>query len=224
VAAELVAPGRDAPASVCPLSGAKTPSRAHRVRYANLEDWDFEVSDAFTVPLCAFHNTEIHKTGNERQWSSERKIDPLARSEGSMEDGSALLHKRDSNRTIADRSRMKRLDYAPPVLAADAADAAIRREPSMSFRELAVSINRIAIAGLPQLPFLRVVADVHVTQAEALISGYSVRVGNHKSGQMRQNRHSWPVLQGPKLPHQVGRPCLFQTPRRTHPPSSRPQM
>jgi hypothetical protein len=116
VAAELVAPGRDAPASVCPLSGAKTPSRAHRVRYANLEDWDFEVSDAFTVPLCAFHNTEIHKTGNERQWSSERKIDPLARSEGSMEDGSALLHKRDSNRTIADRSRMKRLDYAPQFL------------------------------------------------------------------------------------------------------------
>jgi hypothetical protein len=36
------------------------------------------VSDEFTVPLCAIHHAENHRTGKERRWWEERKIDPLA--------------------------------------------------------------------------------------------------------------------------------------------------
>ena len=36
-----------------------------------------EVSDEFTVPLCAVHHHHIHTTGQERDRWRERNIDPL---------------------------------------------------------------------------------------------------------------------------------------------------
>jgi hypothetical protein len=61
----------------CVICG-RTPSQAHHIRYAQSKGLALKVSDEFTVPLCAIHHTENHRTGNERQWWSERKIDPLA--------------------------------------------------------------------------------------------------------------------------------------------------
>jgi hypothetical protein len=56
---------------------SRTPSQAHHVRYAQPRGLALKVSDEFTVPLCAIHHTEIHATGDERQWWLEHKIDPL---------------------------------------------------------------------------------------------------------------------------------------------------
>jgi hypothetical protein len=46
------------------------------VRYAQ-RGLALKVSDEFTVPLCATHHSENHRTGDERRWWEEKKIDPL---------------------------------------------------------------------------------------------------------------------------------------------------
>ena len=35
------------------------------------------MSDEFTVPLCAIHHNEVHKTGREQQWWIDRNVEPL---------------------------------------------------------------------------------------------------------------------------------------------------
>jgi hypothetical protein len=60
----------------CLICG-RAPSQAHHIRYAQAKGLALKVRDEFTVPLCAIHHTEIHATGDERQWWLERKIDPL---------------------------------------------------------------------------------------------------------------------------------------------------
>ena len=60
----------------CLICG-RSPSQAHHIRYAQSRGLALKVSDEFTVPLCAIHHTEIHATGDERQWWQEHKIDPL---------------------------------------------------------------------------------------------------------------------------------------------------
>jgi tRNA A37 threonylcarbamoyltransferase TsaD len=36
-----------------------------------------QVSNEFTVPLCAIHHTEAHTTGDEWLWWEQHEIDPL---------------------------------------------------------------------------------------------------------------------------------------------------
>jgi DNA recombination protein Rad52 len=61
----------------CLICGRR-PSQAHHIRYAQPRGLALKVSDEFTVPLCAIHHAENHRTGKERRWWDERKIDPLA--------------------------------------------------------------------------------------------------------------------------------------------------
>jgi hypothetical protein len=47
------------------------------VRYAQVRGLGLKVSDEFTVPLCAIHHQQLHKTTKEREWWHEWKLDPL---------------------------------------------------------------------------------------------------------------------------------------------------
>ena len=60
----------------CLICG-RTPSHAHHIRYAQSRGISLKVSDEFSVPLCAIHHHQIHKTGKEQEWWHERNIDPL---------------------------------------------------------------------------------------------------------------------------------------------------
>ena len=60
----------------CAICG-RTPSHAHHIRYAQSRGLGLKVSDEFTVPLCAIHHHDLHRTTKEREWWQERKIDPL---------------------------------------------------------------------------------------------------------------------------------------------------
>ena len=61
----------------CVICG-RSPAHAHHVRYAQPRGLALKVSDEFTVPLCAIHHDEIHRTTREREWWQERNVDPLA--------------------------------------------------------------------------------------------------------------------------------------------------
>jgi hypothetical protein len=40
-----------------------------------------EVSDEWTVPLCATHHRSLHNVGDDEKWWKERQIDPIAPAE-----------------------------------------------------------------------------------------------------------------------------------------------
>lgn len=61
----------------CVVCG-RAPSHAHHLRHAQPRGLALKVSDEFTVPLCAVHHDEIHRTTKEEAWWRERDIDPLA--------------------------------------------------------------------------------------------------------------------------------------------------
>ena len=60
----------------CVICG-RTPSHAHHIRHAQPRGLALKVSDEFTIPLCATHHDEIHRTTKERAWWEERHVDPL---------------------------------------------------------------------------------------------------------------------------------------------------
>jgi Rad52/22 family double-strand break repair protein len=60
----------------CVVCG-RTPSHAHHLRHAQPRGLGLKVSDEFTVPLCAIHHDDIHRTSREREWWRSRDIDPL---------------------------------------------------------------------------------------------------------------------------------------------------
>jgi len=60
----------------CLVCGRK-PSQAHHVRYAQARGMALKVSDEFTVPLCSIDHDALHRSGDERAWWEERRIDPL---------------------------------------------------------------------------------------------------------------------------------------------------
>ena len=60
----------------CVICG-RSPSHAHHVRHAQTRGLGLKVSDEFTVPLCAIHHNEVHKTGREQQWWIDRNVEPL---------------------------------------------------------------------------------------------------------------------------------------------------
>ena len=63
----------------CLICG-RQPSHAHHVKFAQPRGLSIEVCDEFTVPLCAIHHDELHRSGLEKAWWEKRGLDPLAAS------------------------------------------------------------------------------------------------------------------------------------------------
>jgi hypothetical protein len=61
------------PCLVC----GRTPSDPHHLRFAQPRALGRKVRDEFTVPLCLTHHREIHRTGDEAAWWSDRRLEPL---------------------------------------------------------------------------------------------------------------------------------------------------
>jgi DNA recombination protein Rad52 len=61
----------------CLICG-RTPSHAHHLTFAQRRGLSMKVSDQFTVPLCAFHHDELHRSGAERDWWTQHSVEPLA--------------------------------------------------------------------------------------------------------------------------------------------------
>lgn len=57
-------------------SAAATGAQAHHLTHLKPRAIGRKVSDEFTVPLCSTHHRELHGSGNEKAWWSERGIDP----------------------------------------------------------------------------------------------------------------------------------------------------
>lgn len=51
-------------------------AQAHHLTHLKPRAIGRKVSDEFTVPLCSTHHRELHGSGNEKAWWSERGIDP----------------------------------------------------------------------------------------------------------------------------------------------------
>lgn len=62
------------PCLVC----GRRPAHAHHIRFAQSRAMSLKVSGEFTVPLCAGHHDDLHKTGDERAWWARHGvIEPL---------------------------------------------------------------------------------------------------------------------------------------------------
>ena len=61
----------------CLICG-RSPAHAHHIRFAQTKGIGLKVSDEFTVPLCATHHSENHRTGSETKWWEAYKIEPLS--------------------------------------------------------------------------------------------------------------------------------------------------
>ena len=61
----------------CTICG-RSPSHAHHLRFAQPRALGRKVSDEWTVPLCLTHHRAVHSVGNEKQWWTEKRIDPVA--------------------------------------------------------------------------------------------------------------------------------------------------
>ena len=62
------------PCLVC----GRRPTQAHHLKFAQPTAMAMKVSDEFTLPLCATHHDQLHKTGDERAWWARNGIiEPL---------------------------------------------------------------------------------------------------------------------------------------------------
>ena len=64
--------------SICASCCGRSPAHAHHIRFAQANGIGLKVSDEFTVPLCATHHSENHRTGSETKWWEAYKIEPLS--------------------------------------------------------------------------------------------------------------------------------------------------
>jgi hypothetical protein len=60
----------------CLICG-RQPTQAHHLRFAQPRALGRKVSDEFAVPLCAFHHSEVHRSGRELNWWRARGVDPV---------------------------------------------------------------------------------------------------------------------------------------------------
>ncbi|MEZ5844037.1 MAG: DUF968 domain-containing protein [Hyphomicrobiaceae bacterium] len=61
----------------CLICGRR-PAHAHHLKFAQPAAMAMKVSDEFTVPLCAIHHDEVHRSGDERAWWARNGvIEPL---------------------------------------------------------------------------------------------------------------------------------------------------
>jgi len=56
----------------------EVPCHAHHVTFAQPRGLSVKVSDEYTVPLCALHHNEVHRTRPEETWWRRYGIDPLS--------------------------------------------------------------------------------------------------------------------------------------------------
>ena len=61
----------------CMVCG-RTPSDAHHLRFTQKRALGRKVSDEFTVPLCRGHHRELHRHGDETDWWTRLRLDPIA--------------------------------------------------------------------------------------------------------------------------------------------------
>ncbi len=61
----------------CIICG-RTPGQAHHLRFTQPRALARKVSDEWTVPLCSTHHRALHNVGDEKQWWTEKGIDPVA--------------------------------------------------------------------------------------------------------------------------------------------------
>ena len=60
----------------CLICGRR-PSDAHHIQFGQPRALGRKVSDEFTVPLCRVHHRDLHRRGDEKQWSQAGKIEPM---------------------------------------------------------------------------------------------------------------------------------------------------
>jgi hypothetical protein len=60
----------------CPIC-VRHPCDPHHLRFAQSRGLGQKVSDEFTVPLCRAHHRELNRTGEELDWSSRNRIEPI---------------------------------------------------------------------------------------------------------------------------------------------------
>lgn len=60
----------------CVVCG-RSPSHAHHIRYAQPRALGKKVSDEWVVPLCSLHHRALHDVGDEREWWTTHKLDPV---------------------------------------------------------------------------------------------------------------------------------------------------
>jgi hypothetical protein len=60
------------PCIVC----GRQPSHAHHLTFAQPRGLSIKVSDEFTVPLCAVHHDELHRSGFEIKWWTDLMLEP----------------------------------------------------------------------------------------------------------------------------------------------------
>ena len=65
------------PCLVC----GRGPSQAHHIRFAQDRGLALKVSDEFVVPLCNTDHDALHRSGDERRWWQDKRIDPLPHAE-----------------------------------------------------------------------------------------------------------------------------------------------
>jgi DNA recombination protein Rad52 len=61
----------------CIICG-RSPGHAHHLRFAQPRALGRKVSDEWTVPLCITHHRAVHSVGDEKQWWTEKGVDPIA--------------------------------------------------------------------------------------------------------------------------------------------------
>ena len=59
----------------CLVCGRR-PAQAHHLTFMQPRAMQKKSSDEYTVPLCAIHHDQLHRSGNERDWWTRREIDP----------------------------------------------------------------------------------------------------------------------------------------------------
>ena len=64
---------RTHPCVVC----GRTPTEAHRIRFAQPRAFRRKVSDEYIVPVCRLHHRDLHSYGDEASWWAGVGIDPL---------------------------------------------------------------------------------------------------------------------------------------------------
>lgn len=62
------------PCLICKMS----PCDAHHLKIAQPRSLGRKVSDEFTVPLCRKHHEDLHRHGNEANWSSNMQVAPIS--------------------------------------------------------------------------------------------------------------------------------------------------
>jgi hypothetical protein len=62
-------------AQPCLVCG-REPAHAHHLRFAQSRGLSLKVSDEFTVPLCALHHGDLHRSGSELEWWARHGLNP----------------------------------------------------------------------------------------------------------------------------------------------------